>query len=668
MHSQLTAVDRRLAAIMFTDMVDYTRLSGKDEALALALLDEQRKLLRQVFPRHGGLEVKTLGDGFLVEFSSALEAVRCALDIQRLLYTRNEKVPTEKRIMLRVAVHLGDVEHRDGDIYGDAVNVASRVQELSSPGGVCITQQVFDHIRNSREFQTVSLGQSHLKNVQTPVEIYNVQLATLGTGILQDDYLEPRRIAALPLTILSSDQQDEYFADGLTDEIINTLSSISSLRVIARTSVMKYKQVKKSVSEIGRELRVGTILEGSVRKAGARVRVTVRLIDVGSEVPIWAQKYDREMKNVFEIQTDIAEQVADALKVQLLKENMKLIERKAPEDIAAYVLYLRGRYYWSKRTKADLERAIAQFEQAVEKDPGYAPAYAGLADCYTLMGRHRYLPADQVFPKARSYAEKALGLNDHLAEAHTSLAAVLFTYDWDWKGAEDQFRRALELNPNYATAHYWLSLLLLTTGRLEDAVSEAEKAQALDPLSPVVGGCVVQAYFFQEQYRKAIDECRRYLEMDPNFIVARDFLVHLQARNGAFTDAEIEAKKLVETSERKAEALAHIAYVYAASGKMEEAKRLIEEILANPKLEYSNSTIFITVYSILGEQDNAFRWADEALDTGKIAFPSLRFSPDLGDFRADARYGPLLAKAGLQQKQTGSYGKPTVFEETRRTS
>jgi adenylate cyclase len=633
---------------MFTDMVDYTRLSEKDEALALSLLDEQRKLLRQIFSRHGGLEVKTLGDGFLVEFASALEAVRCALDIQRMLNTRNEKVPSERRIMLRVAVHLGDVEHRDGDIYGDAVNIASRVQELAGPGGVCITQQVFDHIRNSREFQTVSLGQSHLKNVQTPVEIYNVQFATLGTGSVKEDYLEPRRIAALPLTILSSDQQDEYFADGLTDEIINTLSSISSLRVIARTSVMRYKQVKKSVSEIGRELRVGTILEGSVRKAGGRVRVTVQLIDVGSEAPIWAQKYDREMKNVFEIQTDIAEQVADALKVQLLKENMKLIERKAPEDIAAYVLYLRGRYYWSKRTKADLERAIAQFEQAVEMDPGYAPAYAGLADCYTLMGRHRYLSADQVFPKARSYAEKALGLNDHLAEAHTSLAAVLFTYDWDWKGAEDQFRRALELNPNYATAHYWLSLLLLTTGRLQDAVSEAEKAQALDPLSPVVGGCVVQAYFFQEQYGRAIDECRRYLEMDPNFIVARDFLVHLQARTGDFTEAENEAKKLVETSERKAEALAHLAYVHATSGRTEEAKKMIEEILAHPKLEYSNSTIFITVYSILGEQDNAFRWAYEALDTGKIAFPSLRFSPDLGDFRADARYGPLLAKAGLQ--------------------
>jgi adenylate cyclase len=639
---------RRLAAIMFTDMVDYTRLSEKDEPLALSLLDEHRRLLRQVFPKHGGREVKTVGDGFLVEFASALEAVRCALDIQKLLYTRNQKVPSENRIMLRVAVHLGDVEHRDGDIYGDAVNIASRVQELADPGGVCITQQVFDHIRNNREFQTKSLGQSQLKNVQTPLEIYRIEPTTTGSSSAPQNTFEPRRVAALPLTILSSDQQDEYFADGLTEEIINTLSSLPGLRVIARTSVMKYKQGKKSVSEIGRELRVGTILEGSVRKAGGRVRVTVQLIDVASEAPIWAQKYDRELKNVFEIQTDIAEQVSDALKVQLLRENRRLIEKKAPEDIAAYVLYLRGRYYWSKRTKVDLDKAIAQFEEAVQKDPGYALAYAGLADCYTLMGRHRYLPGDEVFPKARGYAERALGLNDNLAEAHTSLAAVLLNYDWDWKAAEEQFRRAIELNPNYATAHYWLSLLLLTTGRLQEAVSEAERAQALDPLSSVVGAGVVEAYFFQEQYEKAIEECNRYLEMDPSFIVARDFLVHLHVQKRAFREAENQARRLVETSERKAEAIAHVAYVFAVSGRVEEAKKLFEEIMADPKLDYSNSTIFIIVYSILGDQDGAFRWADEAMDTGKIAFPSLRFSPDLGDFRADARYSSLLAKARLQ--------------------
>jgi adenylate cyclase len=644
----LPEAERRLAAVMFTDMVDYTGLSEKDESLALALLDEQRRIVRLVFARHGGQEVKTLGDGFLVEFASTLEAVRCALEIQQMMNTRNQKVPSDRRILLRVAVNVGDVEHRDGDIFGDTVNIASRVHEVADPGGVCITQQVYDQIRNSREFQTISLGQSQLKNVQTPVEVYKVQSTTVEAHASEERALEPRRIAALPLTSLSSDQQDEYFADGLTEEIINTLSSISDLRVIARTSVMKYKQTKRTVNEIGRELKVGTILEGSVRKAGDRVRISVQLIDVGSEAPIWAQKYDRDMQNMFEIQTDIADRVANALKVQLLRENRTRIENKAPEDIAAYSLYLRGRFYWSKRNKTDLEKAIVQFEQAVKKDPGYALAFAGLADCYTLMGRHRYMPADDVFPKARHYAEKALSLNDNLAEAHTSLAAVLFNYDWDWNGAEDQFRRAINLNSNYATAHYWLSLLLMTTGRLDGAVLEAEKAQTLDPLSPVVGSCVVQAYFFQEQYDKAIEECNRYLEMDPNFVVARDFLVHLRVRKKEFEDAEKETNRLIAASERKAEAAAHLAYVYAASGRVQEAKNLLKDLVTGSKLDYSNSTIFITVCSILGDQDSAFRWAEEALDNGKISFPSIRFSPDLNDFRADPRYMSILEKAKLK--------------------
>src|SRR3989442_11214457 len=313
-----------------------------------------------------------MGDGFLVESPSALEAVRCALEIQQLMEKRNESVSPERKILLRVAVHLGDVEHRDGDVYGDAVNIASRIQSLADPGGVCITQQVFDHIRNNEEFQTTPLGQNQLKNVQMPTVVYRVVPQTERAKLTKSDALEPRRVAALPLAILSSDHQDEYFADGLTEEIINTLSSIPGLNVIARTSVMKYKQANKSVGEIGRELKVGTILEGSVRKAGSRVRISIQLIDVGSEAPIWAQKYDRELEDVFKIQTDIAERVAEALKVQLLRENRKLIEEKAPEDIGAYVLYLRGRYYWSKRTKEDLEKAIAYFREAIEKDPNYA--------------------------------------------------------------------------------------------------------------------------------------------------------------------------------------------------------------------------------------------------------------------------------------------------------
>ncbi len=644
---QLSHGERRLAAIMFTDMVDYTTISEKNEALALTLLEEHRQMLRPVFARHGGREVKTIGDGFLVEFPSALEAVRCALEIQQLLYKRNQSVPSERKILLRVAVHLGDFEHRDGDVYGDAVNIASRIQSLADPGGICITQQVFDHVRNNEEFRTEALGKSQLKNVQMPTVVYRVLPSTEGSNVVKSDALEPRRVAALPLAILSSDHQDEYFADGLTEEIINTLSSIPGLRVIARTSVMKYKQVNKSVGEIGRELKVGTILEGSVRKAGGRLRITLQLIDVGSEAPIWAQKYDRELEDVFKIQTDIAERVAEALKVQLLRKNRTLIEEKAPDDIAAYVLYLRGRYYWSKRTKEDLEKAIAYFGEAIQKDPNYALAHAGMADCYTLMGRHLYLPRKEAYSKARDHANRALELNDNLAEAHTSLAAVLMIYDWDWDPAEEHLRQAIHLNPNYAAAHYWHSVLLQTTGRLRESVTAAEKAQALDPLSPVIGMGVAQAYFFSEQYDKAIDECHKYLEMNPKEVVAQDFLVHLKVQMGLFEDANAAARRLAEISERKAETVAHLAYVSAASGKTDEAKKLFEASVADAELSYSNPTIFITVYSLLGDQDNASRWAEKALDSGKISFPSLRFSPDLKKFRTDPRYISLLTEARL---------------------
>ena len=633
---------------MFTDMVDYTSISEKNEELALTLLEDHRQLLRPVFARHGGREVKTVGDGFLVEFPSALEAVRCALEIQQLMYRRNQGVTSEKKILLRVAVHLGDVEHRDGDVYGDAVNIASRIQSLTDPGGICITQQVYDHVRKNEEFRMVALGQNRLKNVQTPTEVYRVLPASERGEPTKTDALEPRRVAALPLAIISSDQQDEYFADGLTEEIINTLSSIPGLKVIARTSVMKYKEASKSVGEIGRELKVGTILEGSVRKAGGRLRITIQLIDVGSESPIWSQKYDRELEDVFKIQTDIAERVAEALKVQLLTENRTLIQQKAPEDIGAYVLYLRGRYHWSRRNKEDLEKAIAYFGEAIEKDPNYALAHAGMADCYTLMGRHLYLPAKEAFSKARDFANRALELNNDLAEAHTSLAAVLFIYDWEWDAAEDQFKRAIQLNPNYATAHYWHSVLLQTTGRLQESVTAAEKAQVLDPLSPVIGMGVVQAYFFSGQYDKAVEECHRYLDMDPSFVVARDFLVHLHVQNGLFEEAAEEAKRLLDVSERKSEAMAHLAYVYAASGKTEEAKKLFEASVADAEFGYSNPTIFIIVCSILGDLDNAYRWAEKARESGRIALHSLRFSPDLQRFRTDPRYNLLLAKAHLQ--------------------
>jgi adenylate cyclase len=638
--------ERRLASIMFTDVVGYTTLSETNEALALSLLEEHNQLLRPIFAKHGGREVKTLGDGFLVEFPSALEAVRCAIEIQASVHARNVRLPSDKRIQLRVGVHLGDVEHRDGDVYGDAVNIAARIHELADPGGICVTGQVFESIRNSREFRTVPLGRHSLKNVSLPVEAYKVLLPG-ETSIPTGAPLEPTRIAVVPLDMLSSDQQDEYLADGLTEEIINTLSSIAGLKVIARTSVMKYKGEKKGASEIGRELNVGTVLEGSVMKAGDKIRVIMQMVDAKTDEQVWSQKYDKRLKDVFAMQSDIAKRVADALKVRLEKEQRKLIERKGPENVDAYVLYLRGRYHWGKRNEEDLKRAIGYFEEAIKKETNYALAYTGLADCYTLMGRHLYLPVDEAFSKGRGYAKRALEIDDSLAEAHTSMAGIMVYYDWDWKGAEEQFRRAVQLNPSYATAHHWYSLLLFTIGRLNEGIEEAGIAHVLDPLSPVVSMGLVQAYLFAGKYDEAIDECRRHLDMHPELVVAHDFLIHLHVQKGAFGEASREADTLEKLSERKAEAMAHKAYVEAAQGWRGEARKRIEEIDDGPGTEYSNPTVFITVWSILGDNDRAYEWAERSLEDGKIAFPSLRFSPDLVAFRSDGRYGQLLAKAKL---------------------
>ena len=631
---------------MFTDVAGYTSLSQSNEALALSLLDEHRQLVRPIFARHDGREVKELGDGFLVEFPSVTEAVRCGIEVQEAVRARNLRTPVNRKIQLRVGIHLGDVEHRNGDVYGDAVNIASRVHELVEPGGICVTGQVFENIRSNREFRTVPLGRHSLRGVSVPVEAYKVLL--LGERAVPSvTPLEPSRVAVIPLDMLSSDREDEYLADGLTEEVINTLSSIPSLRVIARTSMMKYKGKKKGAAEIARELNVGTILEGSVMKSGDKIRVTMEMVDAKTDEPVWAHRFDKKLKDIFAIQTDIARKVAAALKVRLLKDQRVLIEKKAPERIDAYILYLRGRYYWGKRNEEDLKKAIGYFEEAVRKDRNYTLAYTGLADCYTLMGRHQYMPANEAFWRARGYAQRALEIDDSLAEAHTSMAGILINYDWDWKGAEEQFRRAIQLNPNYATAHHWYSVLLLTMGQLQAGLEEAEFAHILDPLSPVVSMGLVQAYLFGGRFEEAIDECKRHLDMHPDLVVAHDFLVHLHVMKGSFGEASREADILEKLSERKAEALAHRAYVEVAQGWKGEASKLMEEIDHDAGAGYSNPTIFITVWSMLGDMDRAYEWAGRAMDEGKVAFPSLRHSPDLVTFRADRRYGELLKKARL---------------------
>jgi adenylate cyclase len=349
---------------MFTDMVGYTALGQRNEPLSLALVEEQRKLIRPLLSRFNGKEVKIMGDAFLVEFSSALEAVRCAYEIQRTTREFNVPLPEDRRIHLRVGVHLGDVVESQNDISGDAVNIASRIEPLAEDGGVCLSREVYNQVNNKIDLRMESMGNKSLKNVAKPLEVFKVVLPWQEAA--KESQPDKRRVAVLPLTSISADSKDEYFADGMTEELITTLSRIRELKVIARTSAMRYKGEKRAVGEIGRELEVGTLIEGSVRKSANRLRITVQLIDVQTEEHLWAQNYDRELEDVFAVQSEIARKVAGTLKVKLLGTDEKRLTSRKPENVPAYLVYLKGRAILEafRRYENGLAQARELFESA----------------------------------------------------------------------------------------------------------------------------------------------------------------------------------------------------------------------------------------------------------------------------------------------------------------
>jgi adenylate cyclase len=405
---------------MFTDMVGYTALAQENESLSLAMVEEQRKLIRPILTRHNGKEVKTIGDAFLVEFPSALDGVRCAYDIQRAVREFNVSLPQERRVHLRVGIHLGDVVENQGDISGDAVNIASRIEPLAEDGGVCLSRPVYDQVQNKFDLHLESLGQKQLKNVSSSLEVYKMVMPWEEARAARPTPLDKRRVAVLPFTNMSPDPSDEYFSDGMTEELITSLSGVNGLSVIARTSVMKYKGASKGASQVANELNAGTLIEGSVRKAGNKVRITVQMIDAQTESHAWAKNYDKQLDDIFAIQSDVAKQVADVLQVRLLSADKKKLEKPPTSNIEAYTLYLKGQYHFRRAgpMSQGLKVALVHFEEAIANDPNFALAYAGLAYCYNQLGFFGMIPSKEAGEKAKKYVEKALELDDSLAEAH----------------------------------------------------------------------------------------------------------------------------------------------------------------------------------------------------------------------------------------------------------
>ena len=399
---------------MFTDMVGYTSLSQDDEEATVKLLDEHRALLRPVLSRYGGREVKTMGDAFLIEFASALEAVRCAVEIQGKISERNKGAGVQK-LQVRIGVHVGEVIHSGGDVYGDAVNIAARLEPLAEPGGICISKQVHDLVEKKVGARIVRSGNVGLKNVKVPMEIYKVLPAQVPEPKLSGNLR--KRVAVLPFDNFSPESGDEYFADGLTEELIGTLSKIRELSVISRTSVMQYKGKPRPISEIGKELNAGTILEGSVRKAGNRARVSIQMIDATEDKHVWSENYDRDLKDIFSVQSDIAGKVAEALKVELLAAEKVVIGEAPTENAEANLLFLKGIYQADWGSPSDLLKGLEYFERAVEEDPKFALAHA-VASSYYVGVAGEAMPAEEAFSKAKQHLDKALSLNPRLPEAH----------------------------------------------------------------------------------------------------------------------------------------------------------------------------------------------------------------------------------------------------------
>ncbi len=453
-------------------------------------------------------------------------------------------------------------------------------------------------------------------------------------------------IAVLPFINMSSDQENEYFSDGLTEELICTLARISSMRVVARTSVFQLKGKATDIRYVGAQLNVKMLLEGSVRREGDRVRISAQLINVANGYHLWSDTYEREMKGVFALQEEIARSIADALRTRLSVQPESISAQRHPEDAEAYSLYLQARYYLNLRSEAGFLRSLNCFRDAIAKDPRYALAYAGLADAYSLSTRYDVLPPEEAWPKAKNAALKSLELDDALAEAHTAMAFVKMHYEWDWSGAEREFGRAIEINSSYAVAHQWNTWALAVQGRFEEAIGSMKRARFLDPLSQNVTADLALIYYFARQYENAIEQCHEVLDLQPGFHRPYQLLGMIHLQQGLYPEAVAEFQQAAVLSDRNRKVLALFAFANAMGGQRSEAERILAE-MQGAKRRYVSAVDVALIYSALGDLDKMFDWFERAYREHDGELIWLGVDPIHDKVRNDPRFCTLLERLKL---------------------
>ena len=459
-----------------------------------------------------------------------------------------------------------------------------------------------------------------------------------------------RSLAVLPLENLSRDPDEEYFADSMTEAIITDLAKINALRVVSRTSVMRYKRTQKPLPEIAKELNVDAIVEGSVQRAGNRVRITAQLIHAATDQHLWAEAYERDLRDVLVLQDEVARNIAQQVRVKLTPEENIRLSSGRPVDPEAYQLYVKGRYFWAKRNQESFNRAISYFREAIDRDPSYAAPYSGLADCYVLFGSSFDVgghPPSEVQPKAKAAALKALELDSSLADAHNSLAYVKLNYDWDWSGAEAEFKRSLELNPGYAHGHHWYAHLLFSSGRRDEALAESTRSLELDPLSPILVVHLGWHYLYTRQHDRALDQLAKALELEPSYALAHWYRGLAYEEKKMYPEALRELTKTKDLLPGNLAVQSDIGHVYAVSGNKSEAEKTIARLKQESTRTYVNLYELALIYIGLGQNDQAFDWLEKAYRERSDQLIYLKVDPRLDPIRSDSRFADLVRRVGI---------------------
>jgi len=618
-------MERRLTAILAADVVGYGRLMGADEAGTLAALKEIRaNLIETKIGQHQGRVVKLTGDGILAEFPSVVSAVSCAAEIQRAMREQCAKMPIDRRIEFRVGVNLGDIIVEGDDIYGDGVNVAVRLERIAEPGGICISQSVHEHVGNRLALQFEDCGEQHLKNIEKPIRVYNVLLDEPVAAGMKSKTDERPSVAVLPFNNMSGDPEQEYFSDGITEDIITDLSKVSGLLVVPRHTAFTYKGKPVKVQQVGKELGVGYVLEGSVRKAGTRVRVTGQLVDSRDSGHVWAERYDRDLTDIFAIQDEITHAIVEQLKVKILPQEKKSIIQAPTDNVEAYNYYLKGRELLHRGSISGYKAAREMFVKASELDPAYARAYAGIADCdcFLYLRSTESVSAESIL----AFSEKALALDGDLPEAHASRGGALSAAK-RYAEAEAEFEKAISLDPNSYEAHYFYARSCVFQGKIEQATALFERAAAVKP-DDYSSVCILVQFYnslgrkedAKEAARKGAKLAERQLTLHPDDAKA----------------AELGSGSLIKI------------------GEFDRAREWIARALAiapdNPVTHYNAAC----GHAMLGDIDRAF----ELLQSGvRMAGPEwsrwIEHDSMLDPLRQDPRYQTLLETIRQRERQPG---------------